>query len=146
MKNQSLLRTTFVSSSLLYLVLIFNVLGVRGDILTCSDNTDCCTKNWDLAKLEYQECLNFCNSQTEGCSIYTTKLNYMQFLAETNVRTLPDGRVIVVGYTERQRDCIRYFEKVHSDGWGKIKCCVDGTCTEFPDNYTNKIGGSHLRN
>jgi hypothetical protein len=111
---------------------------------TCQGPMECCEKNWDLIKLDKEECYEFC--AVKECDISTGKNEYMEYLADTNIRTFPDGSVRPVGYTKYQRDCMRYWEIGTDDKgdslWYKSRCCVDMKCTEFPDNY----GDARLRN
>lgn len=147
-----MIKAIFLTCLLLHIAGFATVINAD-EILKCNDVKDCCTKNWDLAKLDIDECIKFCDNismntlnDNKMCTIHTTKLDYLEYLQENNVRTMPDGTVQIVGYTEHQRDCIRYFEKQkYGTAWGNIKCCLDGSCTEFPDNYKKELKNPTLR-
>ena len=119
----------------LILVELFTAVRVESlGIKECDGPEECCSRNWDLAKLSKDECFDLCSAIE--CTMETNKDDYIDFLGDSNVREFPDGRLRVVGFTKRQRDCLRYWKKT---AWFQAKCCVDGSCTKFPDNYNRNL-------
>lgn len=131
---------TYYNSFIVALVSAFAVQNVSA-IPTCDGPSECCEKNWDLNKLDKKECYKFCSLLHGGCSMDTGENEYMEYLPSINIRKFPDETIRAVGYTQEQRDCLRYWQmKKESDQskdtlWYKSSCCIEQTCTEYYDNY-----------
>lgn len=127
---------------LLFAALLNVVSGTEdstSSLFSCEGKEECCDKNWDLQRLGQVECYSFCE-RIGNCNMKTGKAEYIQYLGDTNI--INYGGLRAQGFTEEQRDCVRYWETRYREGWSRIKCCItkaETSCTKYTDNYAKGI-------